>query len=555
MLRSETRTAWGVLSCAFLLGACTGSIGGGSAYKDDGGGSGGEDGNGGEGGSRNGGSGAPGACRVAVPLRRLTEVQYRNAIRDVFKGQATLPSDFAIPTLGSPTSGFTNDPGYNAVDLGVARRLNDTAITVPLSIVDKLPTLLPCAATPNDACAQTFIDTFGRRAYRRPLEASEKATLMKAFKLGTGADAFKDGIAAVVATMLESPQFLYQTEAGTSRNGAAGVTQLSGYELASRLSLMLWDSVPDDALLDAAGGGKLDTAAGIRAQVDRILDDAKARPVVSRFVREWVHLPSVEGGQRQDKMYTDALAAAMQSEFDQFVGDSFLGQGKSVSAFFTSSAPYKNATLDGFIKANGGYAERAGILTQPALLTGIANPSDTSPIRRSVFVRSKLTCESFPAPPNDAQSVESALTLPTNATQRQRSDARSKNSRCVGCHNLIDPLGFGFERFDELGRFRTTNKDGSSLNASGEFVSPVSPELEGRFATLPELGERLAKSDAVTECMARQLFRFNYGRMEEDADTCSVMGIADKFRGSGLGLRDLIVSVVTADEFRFRKVQ
>ena len=360
------------------------------------------------------------------------------------------------------------------------------------------------------------------------------------------------GIAAVVATMLNSPQFLYQTEAGEATGEDRGVVELTGYEIASRLSLLLWDSIPDDTLLDAAAADNLKTADGIRAQLDRLLDDAKARSVVVRFVREWSHV--TKPAAKQDKVYTEALATAMQTEFDQFVADSFLGKGGTLETLLTSTAPYKNPTVDSFIKANGGYEGRAGFLTQPALLAGIAHASDTSPIQRAVFVRSKLTCEVFPAPPNDAFTIEAGLPLSATATQRERSVARSKNTRCLGCHNLIDPMGFGFESFDELGRFRKTNKDGSALDASGDFVNPTSPELEGKFATIPELGARLSKSPAVHECMTRQFFRFNYARTEGDADACSVSGIAEKFAGSGLGLRDLMAAVVTADEFRFRRV-
>ncbi len=531
---------------AGLWSACTGSVGN---REEIGGGDGADDD------YATDGPSASGPCRITVPMRRLTELQYKNAVRDVFEQQAAFPADFAIPNLGAPASGFSNDPEYNAVDLGVARRLNDSAISLAISVVDKLSHLLPCASTPNDECAQTFIDTYGRRAYRRPLEAAEAATLMKAFKLGTGSDAFKDGIAAVVATLLEAPQFLYQGESGNAVDDDGTVAQLNGYEVASRLSLLLWDSVPDDALLDAAAAGELDSPEGIRGQVDRLLGDAKARSTVIRFAREWIHLPSPVAGQRADKAFTAALATAMQEEFNDFIADSFLNTNADLESVFTSTEPYKNSTLHAFIEANGGYANRSGLLTQPAVLTGLAGSTDTSPIRRAVFVRSKVTCEAFPAPPDDAVSVESALPLPEDATQRQRSAARGEDVRCAGCHNLIDPLGFGFENFDELGRFRETNKDGSALDASGEFVDPVSKDLAGPFASLPELGERLGRSPAVAECISRQYFRFNYGRMEGEQDSCSIKGIAHRFKASGLGLRDLIVSVATADEFRFRKVQ
>ena len=495
------------------------------------------------------------ACRVGVPLRRLTEIQFRNAVKDMFDSQATLPADFVLGTVGAPESGFSNDPNYNAVDLSVSREFSRGSEAAALSIVDKLAAIVPCAATPNQACATMFISQIGRRAFRRPLTTAENALFLRAYQLGTGTDAFKDGIAAVVATMLQSPQFLYQAEVGTPAAGETGVQVLGPYELASRLSFLLWDSIPDDALLNSARDGKLATSADVRAAADRMLSDARARPTIVRFTREWIH-PEVPrpGVDRTDPAYSQALSTAMQAELDTFVGNSFLTAGTDLKAFLTSNAAFGNASLRTFYEQNGGVGPRSGLLTQPALLTGIANPSESSPIRRGVFVRRKLTCETFPSPPNDAQAVESAIPLPANANNRQRSVQRNMNPRCVTCHQLIDPLGLAFDSFDELGRYRTVNRDGTAVDASGDFVNPVSPDLAGRFSSLQELGTRLGSSPAVQQCLARQFFRFNYGRLDGSADDCSIRGIIDRWK-PGMDLRTLLLETVSADEFRFRRVQ
>lgn len=495
------------------------------------------------------------ACRVGVPLRRLTETQFRNAIKDMFGGQATLPADFVLGTVGSPESGFSTDPNYNAVDLSVSREFARGAEAVALSIVDKLATIVPCAATPNQACATTFISQIGRRAFRRPLTTAENALFLRAYQLGTGTDAFKDGIAAVVATLLQSPQFLYLTEVGTAAPGETGVQLLTPYELASRLSFLLWDSIPDDALLNSARDGKLGTSADVRAAAERMMADPRARPAIIRFAREWIHLDVPRpGADRTDAAYTGALATAMQAELDTFVGNSFLTPGIDLRTFLTSSAAFGNASLRTFYEQNGGVGPRSGLLTQPALLTGIANPSESSPIRRGVFVRRKLTCETFPSPPANAQAVEGAIRLPANANNRQRSIQRNMNASCTACHSLIDPLGLAFDSFDELGRYRTVNRDGTPVDASGDFVNPVSPELAGTFSSLQELGTRLGSSPAVQQCLARQFFRFNYGRLDGSADDCAIRGIADRWK-PGMDLRALLLETVSADEFRFRRVQ
>jgi hypothetical protein len=556
------------LVAAIGLGGCQGVVpnlpqhGGGAGGQTGGGQSGGQIGGGGDSGTGGMfGTGGlpplpPGApCRVAAPIRRLTETQYRNAVRDVFAGQGALTADFALATVGSPESGFSTDPGYNAVDLAVTREIHRSSEAVALSIIDKLPAIVSCASSPSQSCAQTFIDQVGRRAYRRPLTDAEKQQLLRAYQLGTGADAFKDGIAAVASAMLQSAQFLYQVEVGTPADGEPGVLKLTPYEQASRLSFLLWDSIPDDALLNAARDGRLGTAAELRAEATRMLGDQKARPSIVRFAREWIR-PEVPapGVDRLDPAYTRALADAMQAELDRFIGDSFLGGATSLEAFLTTDAAFSNATLRSFYQQGAGTGPRSGLLTQPAFLTGIANPADTSPIRRSVFVRRKLACEDFPEPPNDAQSVERGLPVAEDASARERSAARNMNARCSNCHTLIDPLGFGFEAWDEIGRYRTTLDDGSPLDARGDFVSPMAPELAGPFETVRDLGRRLAGSPAVQRCLTRQLFRFNYARLDGAADSCSIEGAVERW-GTGLDLRELLLAVVTADEFRFRRVE
>ncbi len=525
--------------------ACSGSVGNQAAEGI------GDDAPTGAGGSSN--SDPP--CRVAVPMRRLTETQYRNAIAEVFKGQASLPADFALPKIGSPESGFSSDPNYNAVDLAAAREFNSASIEIPLSVVSKLGTLLPCSSSPSQECAQQFIEVYGHRAYRRPLEEDEKANLLKAFKLGTGADAFKDGIALVVSTMLQSPQFLYEYEVGEPLEDEPQVLRLKGHEVASRLSFMLWDSSPDEQLLAAAEAQELASAEGVRAQADRMLGDPRARASMIRFAREWAHFAVPQLDEKADEAYTQTLANAIQGEFDDFIARTFLDDEATLETLLTSGDGFGNETLAKFYDDNGGLGPRAGLLTQPALLAGLAGAGDTSPIRRSVFVRQRLTCEEFPPAPNDAADVEAKLSLPADATQRERSVARNKSKSCSGCHQLIDPLGFGFEAFDELGRHRTQLASGKDVDARGSFVDPVSEELAGDFETLPELGARLAQSPAVNLCFSRQLFRFSYGRLDGDDDRCSVQRLSKRVQDENLSLREFILGLVTADEFRFRRTQ
>lgn len=552
LFRPKTALSAAILG---LTVACTGTVADRSAGND---GRGGDDGGDADGGGAGTSSTPPGACRVVAPLRRLTDVQYRNTVRDLFKGKVTSGKDFPATEIGSSRSGFSTEPVANVVTALGSELMLSAAEDAALSVADNLPMLLPCAASsPNEACAKTFIDEYGRRAFRRPLGDDEKAFLLGFYKQATGADAFKDGIALIVTGILQTPEFLYQIEG--SANGNA--TQLTSHQVAARLSYLLWDSMPDDTLAAAADKDELSSSSAIRSQAERMLQDGRASPTITRFVREWTHIHTFAAGEKSSPVYTAALATAMQTELEKFSADAFLSETGSINGLLTSRTTFANKTLAQFYGAPVGARKeaeftkldvddhRSGLLTLPAFLSGLSHANETSYVLRGVFVRKKLLCDALPPPPANAQAM--VPPTPAGASQRTKSELIRQIDRCAACHNLIDSVGLTFESYDELGNYRTKLASGAAIDTSGELLD--APDgLQGKFSSVPELARKLAASDDVGRCVATQWFRFAQGREEDDADACAIDELATSLKNSDGNLRSMLLALVGSESFRFR---
>jgi hypothetical protein len=544
--------------CALALGACVGTIGPGESTPGD---PGAEP----DPGSPGGAAAASGACRVSFPLRRLTEVQYRNAIRDLFKGQVVASAQFPAGELGASRSGFSTEPDANLVTLLGAEKVLDAADEVALAVADKLPAVLPCAASaPGETCAARLIDDLGPRAYRRPLTADERGKLLAVYRRATGPSAFQDGVALVVDTILQAAPFLYIVETGKPVPGAAGVVELSDYEVAARLAFLLWDSLPDAALLQAASKGGLRSGKDLRAQAERMFADPRARATIARFAREWTRLHVWKPGDKVAREFNDVLATGMQTEFDLFMQGAFLQPGGTLTTLLTSPLTYANASMAAFYGVPPGAGapadfrpvtldgrSRAGLLTLPAFLSSAAHSDEPSYVQRGVFVLENLLCRDLPTPPPDA--AQRQPDFPARATQRQKSAAIRAVAECGVCHASIDPIGLGFDAYDEIGRVRMTLPGGTPVDGQGELRLGA-PDLDGTFNGPVELASKLAGSKDVERCLARQWLRFAASRLDGAPDSCAVDHLVGSMSSSGQSLREMILAFTGADEFRFRRL-
>lgn len=494
------------------------------------------------------------------PMRRLTKVQYDNTVRDLFGGAVEPGPTFPASVIHEE---YSNNPAANVVSLSAAEDIMLAAEHAGQQVIDGFDgpdAIVECE--PGLACAEAFVDDFGRRAFRRPLTADERQALLDVYAQVEAEDGFADGIGTVVTVVLQAPQFLYLQELGVGEV-EPGVLELSDHELAARLSYLLWDTTPDDELLALADAGLLHEDEELRAQAERLLaDHARSGPALDRFFREWMHFDGVPAFDKDPALfpgYDDALATAMDEELTRFVDGVLRSDAPTLRALLTSSATEIDATLAGFYGVDApadGWApvtlpadERPGLLSRPALLAEHSTASSSAPIFRGRLVRTQLLCDVIPPPPADAMA--NAPQYPEGATEREKSEILMDHMNCGACHGLMNPLGLGFERFDATGAWRDLDVNGQPVDSRGEIVGGLEG-LAGEFDGVPQLGERLADSEHVQACFAKQLYRHSLGLEPSQALACASEPVEQAFVAAGGDIPTLVLELVTSNAFRMR---
>ncbi len=511
--------------------------------------------------------GASTMCKAVDPgpqvIRRLTRREYTNTVRDLL-GAAGDPGSVFPPE--NVVHSFDNEAVSLTASPELIEGYTDAAIRLATDAVDnKLATITGCdpVTAGEDVCAGKFIDSFGKRAYRRPLTAEDRTILMDMYSQGKASSGFKGGIRVALATMLGSVHFLYRVEFGAAPKAGQTVTTLTSWEMATRLSYLIWRTMPDTALMAAAESNKLGTSDEIGAQVTRMLADPRARDTVADFHEQWLRLRGLDGLTKDTKVYPAFKAetpALMKQETLKFV-DSVVWDGDgTLTQLYTAPFTFVNTALatyyglpaptgTGFQKVPGDTQGRAGLLTQGGLMSVLAQENQTHPIRRGAFVRKDLLCQVLQPPPNGVKiefpPVDKAL------TGRERFVQHRADPNCAACHTLTDPIGFGLENFDGIGQYRQT-ENGKMIDVTGEVVGLKGG---GKFNGAAELGALLAKSEEAGDCVALAWFRYGYGRdADGTADACSLDVLKRSFAGSNFKVKDLIVALAKTDAFQFRRV-
>lgn len=497
-----------------------------------------------------------------APLRRLTQLQYDNTIRDLL-GDTSQPSQSFPPD--QKQGDFTNTAVALTVSPLLAQGYQSAAEAVATRAVAKGATFFGCdpVKAGEDACAKTFVDAFGKRAYRRPLTAAESAALFALYTANrTNAD-FNNGVQAVIELVLQSAAFLYLPEIGSVDGKKDDAVPLTSYEMASRLSYLLWNSMPDDALFAAAATDALKTPDQIATQARRMLGDPKAHSAVEDFFAQWLHVKDLASVAKDPGVYPDfdnTMRAAMQAETLAFVDWVIWQSDARVETLLTAPVSFVNVStakvygITGVtsttpVKTDLDPKQRAGILTQPAILTSLSKPDRSSPVVRGKFIRERFLCQPVSPPPTDIIITPPKIT--PGVSTRDAFSQHSVDPKCSGCHKLMDPIGFGFEAFDGIGRFRTMDQ-GRPVDSSGSLLGS---DVDGAFNGAPELAKKLAGSQEVRDCVAVEWFRYGHGRGETPDDACSLDTLKKAFTAANYDVRELIVAITQTNAFRYRPAQ
>ncbi len=532
-----------------LLAGCTGSIGGdGERAIND--------------------TVAKSLCVVDTPIRRLTRFEYNRTVRDLL-GDTSNPADVLPPE--EEVAGFNNQAAaLTSSDLLIEQYMK-VAEDVSARAVGNMEALIPDCDPDldgNDACASSFIQEFGKRAFRRPLSQTEIERFKSVFDWAI-ADAdlgrFEDGIEVVLQVMLQSPSFLYRPELGEGTPIEGDVVPFTSWEMATKLSYMLWNTMPDDALFAAAEADELQTKEQIAAQATRMLEDEKARDLVQNFHTQWLqltHLDTVTKDTAVYPAYQSSLRALWKEEIQTFVEQVILEENGSLETLLTADYSFMNEELAGFYaddvldSVSGSEfrqvqvdpERRAGFLTSAGLMATHANVNQSSPVFRGKFVREQLMCNTLPPPPNDLVIVPPELD--PNKTTKEQFEEIGANPACAGCHTLMNPIGFIFEHYDGIGLWRD-QQSGKNIDATGEVVQ--TDDIDGNYDGAVELASALAGSTQVRECVSSQWFRFAYNRTVTPEDSCSIEQLNDVFRSSGFNIKALLVALTQTNAFLYRR--
>lgn len=416
----------------------------------------------------------------------------------------------------------------------------------------------PCAPEADAAaCAEQVAREVGRRVWRRPLTDDEVARIAGMI---TGEATFDEGLRVALQAMLASPWFLYKFEIGEPDGDRF---RLTGYEVATALAYGLWGTTPDDALLDAAEAGVLDTADGVEAQVQRLLAEPRARAQVSAFAVQWLGVEKIATIDKNDTLFpgfdTNLRASILEETRRLAEHVVFDGTGR-FPELLSADYTFVDAALAGLYGVEAPAAAwsqvpapagRMGILGHASVLASNAYPNQSSPVRRGLFVRRALLCQELPPPPPEAGAVPE---VDPSASTRERFEQHMDDDFCRACHQFIDPVGFGFEHFDPIGAWRELDA-GLPIDASGELVGldDLAGDDVHAFGSLPELAMVLAGSETAPACFATHYFRYAHGRLEAPEDDCALEDLAQRFAAADHDVVSLLAATLTAPEYRYRR--
>jgi hypothetical protein len=501
-----------------------------------------------------GGSGGTAALDPGrVTLRRLNQTEYRNTVRDL------------LGTTSDPSTAFQTDTEANGFDnngdlLSLSpQRLNQYQQAAAALATEALQApirakILPCDPATGDACITTFVTTLGARAYRRALAPDEVTGYLDLAAKARTAGATPDEVVnTVLQALLVSPHFLFHVELDPSPTSATP-HPLGAYELASRLSYMVYASMPDDALFAAAQTGGLVDPAQLQTQLTRMLADPKS-VFAQNFSEQWLGVRTVDTAQPDITLFPSfnaQLGQSMKREVDLFF-DEFVRTNLPLESLLTANFTYiddRLATHYGLPSVGAAMkrvdlttTQRGGLFGMGALMTATSRGNRTSPVARGRWTLSELLCQDPPPPPAGVNIPSDAVITAT--TEREFLASHRQNPTCAACHNQMDPIGLALENYDAIGAWRSMDH-GQAIDASG--VLPNGATFNGAR----ELSQVVAMDPRFRPCLAGAVLTYALGRSMRPADAPYLSALSQASTAS-VGLRDVLTRIVASDPFRQRR--
>jgi hypothetical protein len=493
-------------------------------------------------------------------LQKLTASQFANSVHDLLGKDAPLgpvePDNVVDGFAAVGASAVSASPS------GIGQYEGATGAATEYAFADptRVAAVLSCVpkTTADTSCLNQALTAFGRRAFRRPLSAEETTrfvTLATTIGNKTGSSVLV-GVRYAVWAILQSPSFLYRVELGVPSAADGGRLKYTSFEMASRLASALWNTVPDDALLDAAENDALQTPDGVAEQARRMLSSSASRQAIVAFADDLYGVRHLNEATKDPSLFpswTPALQAAMRQELEERVADIVLTRRADFLSLYDSRTTFVNAELARYygLPAVTGNAfqpaefpadsPRVGLLGAGAILAGFALPQRTSPTERGKFIAENLLCNRIPPPPPGVPPLPAMGD--TNSTLRQRLEAHRAAPQCAVCHQVMDPLGFGLEDFDSAAMYRTTD-NGQPIDATGS-VGGIA------FNGLAEMASALRQQSVAGPCVVSKIYENALGRTLWDVDGPALDVLAQRFAAVHNRVDQLLVDLVSSEAFRF----
>ena len=501
-------------------------------------------------------------------IRRLTKVEYGNTLHDLFGVDRAVADELPDEVFGE---GYLNtlSPLQSEQYLAIANE----ALNRVLGPKDGRPTRTqkrlfgqpPGPGADERAAARKVARSLARNAYRRPPSEEELDVLLRVFDLAReNRLTYPAALRLTLKAVLVSPQFLFITPATEPESGRA-IVPLDDYQLASRLSYLLWATMPDAELSALADRGNLHEPAVLKAQAKRLLEDPRSRALFDGFGSQWLGLGSLATKTFDATKFpqmTGAMRGAMYDEARLFF-ENIVRENRSVVSLLDADYTFLNGTLAALYgldkKVTGPRwrkvqltdANRGGILGMPGILAVTSFPNRTSPVKRGIWVLEQVLGEQVPTqPPNvpaldkqDKQTVE-------NLTLRQRTELHRKDAVCANCHKVLDPIGFGLENFDAIGRWRDQDDSGGPIDAAGELPG-------GKHFTSPKELKTIiaARTDDLARNVTEKLLAYALCRQLEGYDEIVVDQLMETIASDGYRMQTLISEIVTSYPFAHRRIE
>ncbi len=546
LVRPSLSTLTGPLLSLSLL-ACSGSV---TGERGAGGTGAGDDATPG---ATGGGRDAPFVAYESL-VRRHSRAELDATLRDLLNDQSAPAARFLAEDEFAPfDNGYDQQLASQAL-IDSLEALADDVAKRALATASGRSALVPCtpSGVSDSACFKRTVSELGRRAFRRPLESEEVDAYLPLLTLAASPGAgvktdFYTAVELFLRALLQDPEFLYRIEVGTPGK-EPGVSVLNGYEIAARLSYLLWGSTPDEALLAKAEGDALTDAPTRRAEAERMLAEPRARKQLERFHAMWLGYRAIP--------HPAALTAAFAEESAALIQRVVFDDQRDYRDLFTLAETNVDAMLaqhyglpaprSGRAWVPYGDTGRAGILGHGSVLSAFSKFSDTSPTQRGIFVRTRLLCQSVQSPPANVM-VDQPPKSDESPCKSERYKEHASGS-CAGCHATIDPIGFGLERFDIAGRYRTHDDGLTQCAIEGKGSFPGG----GSFSGPAELAEQLIASGALEACVVQQYLSFALGRAVSERDAGALTSLTRAFEGERRFM-ELMLALVESDAFALRK--